>query len=75
MSLDIDVSVKTNIHTAVDIFAILQRECDLFSKDSKTCPPRIQRVRQFMVELEKEVEDNLPEEVLAQKYPKSEGNV
>ena len=72
MSLDIEIGVKTNIHTAVDIYAILEKECNIFTKDSKTCPPRILRVRQFMEELEKEVESNLPEEILAQQYKKEE---
>ena len=72
MSLDIEISVKTNIHTAVDIFAILEKECSIYTKDPKTCPDRILRTRKFLEELEKEVESNLPEEVLAQKYKKEE---
>ena len=72
MSLDINVNVTTNIHTAVDILTILDKECGIYTKDPETCPDRILRTRQFMEELEKEIESNLPEEVLAQKYKKEE---
>tara|TARA_B100000073_G_C23614685_1_gene525977 strand:+ start:277 stop:489 length:213 start_codon:yes stop_codon:yes gene_type:complete len=70
VSLDINVNVTTNIHTAVDIYSILDKEQSIYTQDESCCPDRIIRIRQFMSVLETEIESNLPEDVLAQKNDK-----
>ncbi len=61
MSCNIDIAVKLNIHTAAAVRQVLFREQKGYTSDPKCTPPRVVGLREFIQQLDDEIEKNLPD--------------
>ena len=62
MSCNIDIDLKVNIHTAAAIRQLLFIEQDMYTYDPKCTPDRIARIRDFIVQIDQQIEANLPKD-------------
>ena len=62
MSCNIDIDLKVNIHTAAAVRQLLFIEQDMYTYDPKCTPDRIARIRDVIVQIDQQIEANLPKD-------------
>ena len=62
MSCNIDIDLKVNIHTAAAVRQLLFIEQNMYTHDPTCTPDRIARIREFIVQIDQQIEANLPKD-------------
>ena len=57
------MNVEMNLETAMDIRCSLFRDTKVYTYDEKSCPQRVKNIRSVIVELDKQIEEELKNEV------------
>jgi len=62
MTCDIDITLTTNLHVAASIRQVLFDEQKLYTYDPTCTPDRIVKIREFIRQIDEQIEANLPKE-------------
>ena len=57
------IKIELDVRTAAAVRQVLFYEQERYSLDPVTCPPRIQDIRGIIIELDKQIEEELKNEV------------
>tara|TARA_Y100001935_G_C17249208_1_gene480050 strand:- start:835 stop:1038 length:204 start_codon:yes stop_codon:yes gene_type:complete len=62
MTCDIDITLTTDLHVAASIRQVLFDEQKLYTYDPTCIPERIVKIREFIRQIDEQIEANLPKE-------------
>ena len=57
------MNVEMDLATAMDVRCSLFRDTKVYTYDEKSCPERVKNIRSVIVELDKQIEEELKNEV------------
>lgn len=57
------MNVEMNLATAMDVRCSLFRDTKVYTYDEKSCPERVKNIRAVIVELDKQIEEVLKDEI------------
>ena len=57
------MNVEMDLATAMDVRCSLFRDTKVYTYDEKSCPDRVKNIRSVIVELDKQIEEELKNEV------------
>ena len=57
------IKVEMDLASAMDIRCSLFRDTKVYTYDEKSCPERVKNIRNVIVELDKQIEEQLKDEI------------
>ena len=57
------INFEIDLATAMDVRCSLYRDTKVYTYDEKSCPERVKNIRSYIVELDKQIEEELKNEV------------
>jgi len=57
------INVEMDLASAMDIRCSLFRDTKVYTYDEKSCPERVKNIRNVIVELDKQIEEQLKDEI------------